>query len=50
MDGKDYSLLKSKKQEFLKQHQTHLTGLIKAVDSVARKLSSQDAFSGWVGG
>ena len=45
MDGKDYSLSKSKKQNSLKQHQTHLTGLIKAVDSVARNLTTKEAFT-----
>jgi len=45
MDGKDYSLSKSKKQNSLKQHQTHLTGLIKAVDSVARNLTTKEAFN-----
>lgn len=45
MDGKDYSLSKSKKQEFQKLHKTHLTGLIKAVDSVARNLTTKEAFN-----
>jgi len=45
MDGKDYSLLKSKKQELQKLHKTHLTGLIKAVNSVARNLTTKEAFT-----
>ena len=44
MAGKAYSLLKSKKKELLKQHHLHLTGLIKAVDSV-RDLTVTAAFN-----
>ena len=46
MDGKDYSLLKSKKQTdrnlIMKQH---VLGLVERMDSVARDLSPQKAFS-----
>jgi len=44
MDGKDYSLLKSKKQELQKLQKTQLDGLILAADSIARDLSPGNAF------
>ena len=44
MDGKDYSLSKSKKQELQKLQLTHLDGLILAADNIARDLNPNDAF------
>jgi hypothetical protein len=44
MDGKDYSLSKSKKQELQKLQKTQLDGLILAADSIARDLNPKDAF------
>lgn len=44
MDGKDYSLSKSRKQELQKLQKTQLDGLILAADNIARGLTPSDAF------
>lgn len=44
MDIQAYSLLDSQRKAALQLHRTHLTGLVKAADSIARGLTPQKAF------